>query len=125
MPETIVDLGRKVKAKHPEYADMADEEVGRRVKAKYPQQYGDFTDVTPAASAEQPGYFEQTALFHPARTAQSLVQTALHPIDALQGWIQQNQELGQRALDAFKAGNYAEGLRHGSNYLANMVPGVG
>lgn len=45
MPEqTILDLGRMVKQKHAEYADLDDEEVGRRVKAKFPE-YVDFKDT--------------------------------------------------------------------------------
>lgn len=48
MPETIIDLGRKVKEKHPEYSDMSDAEVGTKVKAKYPQEYADFMDVSAA-----------------------------------------------------------------------------
>ena len=43
----VRELGRRVKAKYPEYNDLSDEEVGRRVKAKFPE-YSDFTD-TPAA----------------------------------------------------------------------------
>lgn len=43
---TIIDLGKKVKAKYPEYNDLSDYEVGRRVKAKY-QEYNDFEDVSP------------------------------------------------------------------------------
>ena len=55
MPD-IRELGRRVKAKYPEYGDLSDEEVGRRVKAKYPE-YSDFTDVAPtpaAPPAQQP-----------------------------------------------------------------------
>jgi len=44
----VRELGRRVKAKYPEYNDLSDEEVGRRVKAKFPGAYDDFTD-TPAA----------------------------------------------------------------------------
>lgn len=45
MPESVIDLGRKVKAKYPDYADMSDADLGRRVKAKYPGDYDDFDDV--------------------------------------------------------------------------------
>lgn len=46
MPDTIIDLGKKVKAKYPgQYDDLPDAEVGRRVKAKFPGQYDDFADV--------------------------------------------------------------------------------
>lgn len=47
MSPTVIDLGKKVKAKHPgQYDDMADDEVGRRVKAKFPGQYDDFAEST-------------------------------------------------------------------------------
>src|SRR5215831_4427225 len=46
MPETVVDLGKRVKAKYPgQYDDLDDADLGRRVKAKYPGAYDDFTDV--------------------------------------------------------------------------------
>src|SRR5262249_2992196 len=54
MPEqqqTVVDLGRLVKGKYPEYADMDDAEVGRRVKAKYPE-YSDFVDIESPKQAQ-------------------------------------------------------------------------
>lgn len=45
MPQTIIDLGQKVKAKYPgTYDNLDDAEVGRRVQAKYPQ-YSQFMDV--------------------------------------------------------------------------------
>ncbi|MCE5309641.1 MAG: hypothetical protein LLG20_18560 [Acidobacteriales bacterium] len=46
MPETIVDLGKKIKAKFPgQYDDLADDELGRRTKAKFPGSYDDFADT--------------------------------------------------------------------------------
>ncbi|MEN6603013.1 MAG: hypothetical protein ABFD86_11420, partial [Bryobacteraceae bacterium] len=43
---TIVDLGKKVKAKYPgAYDDMPDAELGRTVKGKYPGSYDDFADI--------------------------------------------------------------------------------
>lgn len=45
---TVVDLGRKVKAKYPGvYDSLPDDEVGRKVKEKYPGAYDGFSDVTP------------------------------------------------------------------------------
>ena len=52
--QTILDLGRMVKAKHADYADLDDEEVGRRVKAKFPQDYADFADIP--SKPDIPGY---------------------------------------------------------------------
>ena len=51
---TIIDLGKKVKAKYPQYADMSDEEVGRKVKAKYPEAYADFADIPSFQQPLQP-----------------------------------------------------------------------
>lgn len=52
MPETIIDLGKKVKAKYPgEYDDLTDEQVGAKVKAKYPMDYADFEDVARKAGS--------------------------------------------------------------------------
>lgn len=56
MPD-VTELGRKVKAKYPQYADLPDAEVGRRVKAKYPGAYDDFTDTPTAQAEEPPGFF--------------------------------------------------------------------
>lgn len=39
-----IDLGQKIKAKHPQYSDMSDEELGRKIVAKYPQ-YQDIVDA--------------------------------------------------------------------------------
>jgi len=46
MPQTIEDLGKKVKAKYPgQYDDLADADLGRKVKSKYPGDYDDFSDI--------------------------------------------------------------------------------
>lgn len=54
---TIIELGQKVKAKHPEYKDMDDATVGAKVKAKYPTEYADFTD-TPVQAPQKKGFLE-------------------------------------------------------------------
>src|SRR5579864_8023038 len=44
--QTVEDLGKLVKSKYPDaYGSLSDIEVGRKVKAKYPQ-YSQFTDIT-------------------------------------------------------------------------------
>jgi hypothetical protein len=56
MPETIFDLGKKVKAKYPgQYDDLADDEVGRRIKTKHPGAYDDFTDAPAVVGMEKLG----------------------------------------------------------------------
>lgn len=52
---TIIELGQKVKAKYPDYADMSDFEVGQKIKAKYPNDYADFTDVEQPKEQKQGG----------------------------------------------------------------------
>lgn len=42
---SLSDLGQKVKAKYPQYANIDDAELGRKVKAKYPGAYQEFTDT--------------------------------------------------------------------------------
>lgn len=54
MPQTILDLGRIVKQKHPEYGDLADDEVGRKVKGKFPGAYDDFMDAPQLPQAPLP-----------------------------------------------------------------------
>jgi len=39
-----IDLGQKIKAKHPQYSDISDEELWRKIVAKYPQ-YQDIVDA--------------------------------------------------------------------------------
>lgn len=60
MAQTVVDLGRLVKSKYPQYADMSDIELGRKVKAKYPE-YADFADAPdqPAAAPAQKSIWQR------------------------------------------------------------------
>jgi hypothetical protein len=55
---TVIDLGKAIKAKYPQYADMDDAELGRKMKEKYPQ-YSDYSEVSgeaPAAAPEEEGF---------------------------------------------------------------------
>ncbi len=47
---TLDELGQKVKAKYPQYADIPDAELGAKVKAKYPDAYKDFTAGPPTSN---------------------------------------------------------------------------
>jgi len=40
---TVADLGRQVKSKYPEYADIPDDELGLKIQAKHPGSYDDFS----------------------------------------------------------------------------------
>lgn len=44
--QSLAQFGQTIKAKHPEYADLGDEDLGRKVLAKYPQ-YADMVDSGP------------------------------------------------------------------------------
>jgi hypothetical protein len=44
--QTLSQFGQTIKAKHPEYSDMSDEDVATKVLAKYPE-YGDMVDAAP------------------------------------------------------------------------------
>lgn len=97
MSPTVLDLGQKVKAKHPgQYDDLDDAEVGRRVKAKFPGAYDDFADATPdktAGGLRTPGsaqgildYTEDTLKNVPgsaAKLAGNMYQAVRHPLDTV------------------------------------------
>src|SRR5262247_2217830 len=65
MPD-VAELGRLVKKKYPQYANIDDAELGRKVRAKYPA-YSNFTDVAPAPQQQPEGAFSsfQTGLAGP------------------------------------------------------------
>ena len=50
---SIAELGRRVKARHTEYADLSDQEVGQRVQSKFPD-YADFSDSTATQTTRLP-----------------------------------------------------------------------
>jgi hypothetical protein len=62
---------------------------------------------------------------NPISQAQGVADIAQHPLDAAKSYGAANQQLAQKAEDAFKAGNYAEGVRHSLSYLLNGIPGMG
>src|SRR5215468_9323072 len=68
MPQTIIELGQRVKQKYPEYADLDDAEVGRRVKEKYPSEYADFSDVASSPIPPQ-SLFQRIASYMPSTHA--------------------------------------------------------
>lgn len=75
----VAELGKRVKAKYPEYADLSDVEVGRKVKAKYPE-YGDFADVSDAPQKSVGGFIENA--WNSAKKAGGQIKSAVeHPLD--------------------------------------------
>ena len=62
---------------------------------------------------------------NPVTAAQGLVQQVSHPIAAGKSYGQQNTDLANKAIEAFKAGDYSEAARHTLSYFINGIPGVG
>jgi hypothetical protein len=63
---------------------------------------------------------------NPVTQAQGVADIATtDPRKTIQSYGKSTQQLGQKALDAFKTGDYAQGVRHSINYLANGIPGLG
>ena len=62
---------------------------------------------------------------NPIPMAQGLADTIMHPGPAIQAYGQQNEQIFNRAKDAYQKGNYSEAAAHGLNYLLNGIPGVG
>lgn len=58
---------------------------------------------------------------NPIAGVQGMVQAAEHPITTGKNMLQAQGELKQKAEDAFKQGNYAEGVRHTLNYLLPVL----
>lgn len=128
-PLPLPQFGAKVKAAHPEYADMDDAEVGRRVLAKYPE-YGDMvapdkpslTAPIPALQKSwlqgQKDEFDQSLQTSPS---DSLVRTGLkrviggilspivHPADTVKGLLAAPAESGADLVHAFRGEAPAQG----------------
>ncbi len=51
--QSLAQFGQTIKAKHPEYGDMKDEDVASKVLAKYPE-YGDMVDTNASSSPANP-----------------------------------------------------------------------
>ena len=138
-----------------QYDDMADADVGAKVKAKFPGSYDDFTDapkipgmeklgaLPKAGNAppkpnelsgpprENPGFMDsiwsglKSGPLNLAATGNGLINMISHPVDTVNEWGGQNSRLAQGAIDAAKKGDYINAARKSTNYLLNMVPGLG
>lgn len=111
---TIIDLGRKVKAKYPgQYEDLDDGDLGRRVKAKFPGSYDDFSDENPTPlGTKQPDNTPSIAKApipedlqgapepqKPSGFWESFNAKRPHPLDAIRDWYKKPEQLNA----AFKA----------------------
>lgn len=129
MAETIIDLGKKVKAKYPgQYDDLPDDEVGRRVKAKFPGAYDDFADVTAKRSLGASGSWEATEPDNPDTGIAAGVKRGVgnfNPMNVLRS-VQENYAVVP-AKESMK--QYETALKEYSSNpvaaVANEVPFVG
>lgn len=62
---------------------------------------------------------------NPVAAGNAMIDTVKHPIDTLQHMGQSMAQPAVAAQDSFAHGRYLEGVRHGINYMLNVVPGVG
>lgn len=62
---------------------------------------------------------------NPVTMAQAMVHAAANLGETVKQYGADNQHIGTAAIDAFKKGDYATGLRHSIDYLAQVVPGFG
>jgi hypothetical protein len=121
---TIIDLGKKVKAKYPGvYDDMDDLEVGRKVKTKYPQAYSDFTEIEKPKKKEpkKKGFLERAsgageATFGKAaqflfgstgKTVGGLITSGIGSTATLMGKKDFGKKLEKQAGEAITPGNIA------------------
>lgn len=65
------------------------------------------------------------AKINPVTAAQAMVHAAVHLPESLKNYGADNEKIGNAAIDAFKGGDYASGLRHSIDYFAQMIPGLG
>lgn len=109
MPESIEILGQKIKAKHPEYADVSDIELGRKIKAKYPGSYDDFTDIQQAPNEGLSG----PASIDTKKLVQEVSRNPLEPLI-----VQQQVNQGKKV----PVGSSAEEI---GNMVGNALPMAG
>ncbi|MCD9186994.1 MAG: hypothetical protein LUM44_11215 [Pyrinomonadaceae bacterium] len=93
--QTVEDLGRKAKAKYPDYRDMSDLEVGKRIKLKYPEAYSDFIEVEAMRAQSRAEYeidrntspVNSTILFYALGTVLLLISMWLfYNVNDYSGW---------------------------------------
>ncbi len=99
---TIIDLGKKVKAKYPQYADMSDEEVGKKAKARYPAAYMDFTDIAPQETqpkAPKPSLGQAASTAAKSFITEALPQAGIGLLKEIPNLAQGMSTLGQKIIN--------------------------
>lgn len=109
----------------------SDQEIGEFLKKRKPE-LASSPEVTAlfASKDEKPGPIERFASnvegqANPVKVAAGLGNTILHPIDAIKGYLAQNENLANKATESFKNKHFLEGIRHGLNLAMNAIPGLG
>jgi hypothetical protein len=128
-PMSLAQFGQTIKAKHPDYADIPDEELGQKVLAKYPE-YKDMVSATAKPPEAQRGFTDSVLDFakeawkqvNPVTGIQGMAQAAAHPIDTLKNDAAARQAIYNKAEESFKKGNHVEAAAH---LLYSMVPLLG
>lgn len=62
---------------------------------------------------------------NPVKLAQGMADTVLDLKGTAKNYNAQQNEIFQKAVDSYKAGDYSSAMQHGLHYLINGVPGVG
>lgn len=62
---------------------------------------------------------------NPVTIAQGAAGQVNDVLTGAKGWRAQNEAIAQKAEDSWKQGDYAGAVRHGINYLLNIMPGLG
>lgn len=64
---------------------------------------------------------EAFSSLNPSKLVQGVNQAVLHPIDTASAMLQNQGAVEQKAEDAFKRGDYVQGVRHVINYLLPVI----
>lgn len=109
---------RKIVADIPDDATPQEIEsaVRAHMSANQPKTVGDhLTDFLKSAGEQ----------LNPVTMVKGLAHVVTNFPEAVKSYGKQNEELFNKSSEAFKKGDYAEGVRHGLGYLMNAVPGLG
>lgn len=125
---TVEQLGKTVKAKYPAYASKSDTEVGQAVLKKYPQYSSRVQPAAPVAPKPEDrtvGNYLKEGAYGVGRglrnDATGIAQTVAHPIDTVEGMMQQANESGEAAGKEFRdLKGVPLGQRLGATALAGL-----
>lgn len=129
MSATQQTLAQMIRAKHPgSYDDMDDVTLEKSVLAKYPQ-YSDLPQTAKKQTPTPRGWMDSVKDFasetwkqiNPVSAVEGINQTIRHPIDTFHSLNKAQDEVAQKAEDAFKKGDYGTGVGHVLNWLLPII----